>query len=282
MLKTNCVSVSCGNKRIRVGKWLRRVSDVSVTVAEWLKHKGVYKAVDMKSAAVTKEAFMAQDDMNDKNSNVQNTHVKRKLPIVNSDSAKKKHLDTQDIALQQRQEPLLDDVGGYVQGTDVHVLPPLDCDSCPAPDVEIARAAGPSAAEARHTSLRAAEKRAVNKTQRGIGDVKFVQAMQKASASADAAASKGTEVFGQRSQWRLRESVKRRRASSANTDPQSATSSPVDSQTPSSVTPVHITALEPISRELAFADTHTCLDALPPPAALQLQHTAASRCRTGM
>ena len=35
-LKTNCLSVSCGNKRIRVGKWLRRVSDVSVTVAEWL------------------------------------------------------------------------------------------------------------------------------------------------------------------------------------------------------------------------------------------------------
>ena len=199
---------------------------------------------------------MAQDDMNDKNSNVQNTHVKRKLPIVNSDGDRKKHRHTQDIALQQRHEPLLDDVGGYVQGTDVHVLPPLDCDSCPAPDVEIARVAGPSTAEARHTSLRAAEKRAVKETQRGIGDVTFVQSMQKASASAYAALCKGTEVFGQRSQLKLRESVKRRRASSANTDPQSATSSPVDSQTLSSVTPLHVTALEPISREQAFADTH--------------------------
>ena len=57
-VQTKCVSVSCGSKCIRIGKWLRRVSDVSVTVAEWLKQKGVYKSVDMKSAEVTKDAFM--------------------------------------------------------------------------------------------------------------------------------------------------------------------------------------------------------------------------------
>ena len=100
VLKTNCVSVSCLKRCTRVGKWLRRVRDVSVTVEEWLKHKGVYKSVDMKSAAVTKEAFMAQDDMNDKNSNVENTPVKRKIPIVKSDGDKNKQRLTQDVAQQ--------------------------------------------------------------------------------------------------------------------------------------------------------------------------------------
>ena len=148
--------MSCLKRRIRVGKWLRRVGDASATVEKWLKDKGVLNAADMKIAAVTKDAFMGQDNMNDNNQSIQQTHAKRNIPNVNTD-AKKQRLDTQDTAPHARQEPLLDDVGGYVQGTDVHVLPPLDCDSCPAPDVEIARAAGPSAAEARHTSLRAAE-----------------------------------------------------------------------------------------------------------------------------
>ena len=97
LLKINCASVSCLKRRTRVGKWLRRVRDVSVTVEQWLKHNGVYKSVDMKSAAVTKDQFMAQDDMNGKNSNVENTPAKRQSPIVNNDSAKKQRLDTQAV-----------------------------------------------------------------------------------------------------------------------------------------------------------------------------------------
>ena len=53
-----------------------------------------------------------------------------------------------------------------------------------APDVEPSRAASFSFAEARHTSLRAAEQRALLETQRGIGDVQRAQAMQASSASA--------------------------------------------------------------------------------------------------
>jgi hypothetical protein len=73
--KINGVSVSCVKARIRVGKWLRRVSDASDTVEKWLKDKGVLKADDMKIAAVTKDAFMAQEDMNDKSQNIQHTHT---------------------------------------------------------------------------------------------------------------------------------------------------------------------------------------------------------------
>ena len=142
VFETNCVSVSCLKRRTRVGKWLRRVSDVSVTVEEWLKHKGVYKSVDMKSAAVTKDAFMAQDDMHGKNSNVDNTPAKRQSPIVKREGDKKKQRLTQDMAQQQKKELLPDHVGGDVQCTDVNVLPPLACDSVPAPDVELARGVG--------------------------------------------------------------------------------------------------------------------------------------------
>ena len=96
-LKISCASVSCVKRRTRVGKWLRSVRNVSVTVEQWLKQIGVYKSVDMKSAAVTKDQFMAQDDMNGKNSNVENTPAKRQSPIVNNDSAKKQRLDTQAV-----------------------------------------------------------------------------------------------------------------------------------------------------------------------------------------
>ena len=106
-LKTNCVSVSCLKRRTRVGKWLRRVSDVSVTVEEWLKHKGVYTSVGMKSAAVTKEAFMAQDDMNDKYSNVENTPVKRKIPIVKSDGDNKNNVSRRILLNSQKKNNCL-------------------------------------------------------------------------------------------------------------------------------------------------------------------------------
>jgi hypothetical protein len=66
--------------------------------------------------------------------------------------------------------------------------------------------------------------------------------VQAASASADAAASTETEVFGQRGQWRLRESLKRRRATPSSTDALAATYPPVTSQTSSSLTPAPITA----------------------------------------
>ena len=110
------------------------------------------------------------------------------------------------------------------------------------PEAEVTQAARTSSAQARYASLRAAEQRALNETRRGIGDIQCAQAMQAASASADAAASTETEVFGQRGQWRLRESLKRRRATPPSTDPQAATYSPVTSQTSSSLTPAHITA----------------------------------------
>ena len=63
--------------------------------SKWLKDKGVLKADDMKIAAVTKDAFMAQEDMNDKSQNIQHTNVKRKLPNVDSDNTKKQRRDTQ-------------------------------------------------------------------------------------------------------------------------------------------------------------------------------------------
>jgi hypothetical protein len=96
-VQTKCVSVSCGSKCIRIGKWLRRVSDVSVTVAEWLKQKGVYKSVDMKSAAVTKDSFMEQESMNDKAQNVLQTQLKRTLPTVYNVSSKKQCPYTQAV-----------------------------------------------------------------------------------------------------------------------------------------------------------------------------------------
>ena len=77
-LKTDRVSVSCGKARIRAGKWLRRVGDASDTVEKWLKDKGVLKADDMKSAAVTKDAFTAQEVMNDKSRYIQHTHTHTK------------------------------------------------------------------------------------------------------------------------------------------------------------------------------------------------------------
>ena len=101
LLTINCASVSCLKRRTRVGKWLRRVRDVSVTVEQWLKHSGVYKSVNMKSAAVTKDAFMAQDDMDGKNSNVENTPAKRQSPIVKREGDKKKQRLTQNRAQQQ-------------------------------------------------------------------------------------------------------------------------------------------------------------------------------------
>ena len=153
-------------------------------------------------------------------------------------------------------EPLIQTIGGLVQGTEVHVLPPLNCDTYAMPEAEVTQAARTSSAQARYAALRAAEQRALQETRRGIGDFQCAQAMQAASASADAAASTGTEVFGQRSQWRLRESLKRRRETPATKDPQAATYPPVTSQTPSSLTPVHVTAREPAHRDEAFADTN--------------------------
>ena len=94
--------MSCLKRRTRVGTWLRRVRDVSVTVEQWLKHNGVHHSVDMKSAAVTKDAFMAQDDMDGKKSNVENTPAKRQSPIVKREGDKKKHRLTQDKAQQQK------------------------------------------------------------------------------------------------------------------------------------------------------------------------------------
>ena len=90
-----------------------------------------------------------------------------------------------------------------MQCTDVNVLSPLASYSVPATAVELPQGVGSDAAQARHTSFQAAEKRALQETQRGIGDVTVVQAMQKASATADAAASKGTEMFGHRCQLQL-------------------------------------------------------------------------------
>ena len=58
-----------------------------------------------------------------------------------------------------------------------------------APDVESSRAASYSFAEARHTSLQAAEQRTLVETQRRIGDLHCSQAMQASGASADVAAS---------------------------------------------------------------------------------------------
>ena len=67
------------------------------TVAEWLKHKGVYKAVDMKSAAVTKDSFMEQESMNDKAQNVFQTQLKRTFPSVYNVSSKKQCPYTQAV-----------------------------------------------------------------------------------------------------------------------------------------------------------------------------------------
>ena len=101
----NCVSVSCGKARNRVGKWLRCVGDASDTVEKWLKVKGVLKADDMMIAAVTKDAFMANEDMTDKSEHIQHTHVKRRLLAVDSDSAKKQRSDT--LLLTTYSSPLL-------------------------------------------------------------------------------------------------------------------------------------------------------------------------------
>ena len=54
---------------------MRHVGDASDTVEKWLKDKGVLKVDDMKIAAVTKDAFMANEDMTDKSENIQHTHV---------------------------------------------------------------------------------------------------------------------------------------------------------------------------------------------------------------
>ena len=140
------------------------------------------------------------------------------------------------------EEPIIQTLGGRVQGTEVHVLPPLDCDAYEVPNARVTLPKGTASAQARQSFLRAAEQRALDQKNRGIGDIKRAQDMQAASASANAAASTGTEVFGQRGQWRLRESLNRGRTTPASTDPQAATYSPVTSQTSSSLTPAYVTA----------------------------------------
>ena len=130
----------------------------------------------------------------------------------------------------REQENVFANVRFVIAGVD-DAGPQISSGDEPAPDAESSRAAGPSFAKARHKSFRAAEQRALAETQRRIGDVQCVQAMQASSASADAAASQGTEVFGARGQWRLRETLKRRRSSPNTAGPHATASPSIGSQT---------------------------------------------------